>query len=199
MKRWVILALCLWSWLSHAQTILIVGDSLTEGYGLENPADAYPAQLEQLLRAQGHPQAKIINGGISGSTTASGVQRVKWYAKLKPDVMILALGANDGLRGLKVEDSQKNLEATIKAAREQGMRVLLAGMKMPLNYGSAYRKDFEEMYDKLSRTLKVPLLPFMLEGVGGNPKLNQADGIHPNRDGAKVVAQNMLRGLKGKL
>ena len=198
MKQWVILILLFCCSLSFGQTILIVGDSLTEGYGLD-PSEAYPVQLEILLKAQGHPSAKGVNGGISGSTTASGVQRVKWYAKLKPQILVLALGANDGLRGLKVADSQKNLEATILAAQAAGMKVLLAGMQMPVNYGAAYRKEFEAMYTTLSKKFKVPLMPFMLAGVGGVPKLNLADGMHPNAEGQKIVAGNILRGLKGHL
>lgn len=194
MKYCVIVALCLLSLTSRAQTILIIGDSLTEGYGLDT-AEAFPAQLEKLLQSQGRPSAKVINGGISGSTTASGVQRVKWFAKLKPQVLVLALGANDGLRGLATAESKKNLAATVKLARESGMKVLLSQMLMPKNYGEPYRREFEAMYRALSRELKVPLLPFLLEGVGGNPKLNLPDGMHPNAEGQKIIAANLARAL----
>lgn len=198
MKHWVIVAVCLWSFALPAQTILVIGDSLTEGYGLE-PDEAFPAQLEKLLKENGKTSFKVVNGGISGSTTASGVQRVKWFAKLKPKLLVLTLGANDGLRGLAIKDSKKNLELTILKAREMGMKVLLAKMMMPLNYGKTYRKDFEGMYDQLARELKVPLLPFLLEGVGGNPKLNLPDGMHPNAEGQKIIAKNLLKALERHL
>ncbi len=181
--------------IAEARTLLFIGDSLTEGYGLEQ-AEAYPAQLEKMLHAEGKKDYKVINGGISGSTTANAASRVKWYQKVKPDIVVFALGANDGLRGLDVSESKKNLKAAIKLARESGMKILLAGMKMPKNYGEAYRRDFEAMYDALSKEEKVPLLAFLLDGVGGVPKMNQPDGIHPSAEGQKKVAQNLLKALR---
>jgi acyl-CoA thioesterase I len=183
--------------LALAKTILVVGDSLTEGYGLES-TDAFPAHLERLLRRK-FPDVKVINGGVSGSTTASAEQRVKWFAKAKPEVIIFSLGANDGLRGVAVRESRKNLERAIQAARGLGMRVLLTGMKLPLNYGKPYRQEFEAMYTSLSTELRVPLLPFLLEGVGGVPAMNQADGIHPNKAGHQKIAQTMAQALESHL
>lgn len=198
MKHWVIATLTFLSFALYGQTILVVGDSLTEGYGLE-ANEAFPAQLENLFKENGKKTVKVVNGGISGSTTASGVQRVKWFAKLKPKILVLTLGANDGLRGLAVKDSKKNLELTILKGREFGMKVLLAKMMMPLNYGKTYRREFESMYDQLAKELKVPLLPFLLEGVGGNPKLNLPDGMHPNAEGQKIIARNLLKALEPHL
>jgi acyl-CoA thioesterase-1 len=178
----------------QARSIVFIGDSLTEGYGLE-PEEAYPMQLEKLLHAQGKTDIKIINGGVSGSTTASAGQRVKWYLKAKPSLIVLALGANDGLRGISPAESRKNLAQAIRLATEAGVKVLLAEMKLPKNYGEAYREDFEKTYVELAKQTKVPVLAFMLEGVGGIPKMNQADGIHPTAEGQKKVADNMLKAL----
>ena len=198
MKQCVFVALCLFTFWAQAQTVLVIGDSLTEGYGLD-PADAFPAQMEKIFHDKGRKSIKVVNGGISGSTTASGVQRVKWFAKLKPQILVLALGANDGLRGLVTAESKKNLQATIKLARESGMKVLLSKMMMPVNYGAPYRKEFEAMYTGLAKEMKVPLLPFLLEGVGGNPKLNLPDGMHPNAEGQKIVAANLAKALESHL
>lgn len=182
---------------SFAKTVLVVGDSLTEGYGLD-PDDAFPAHMERLLRPQ-HPTIKVINGGVSGSTTASAEQRVKWFSKTKAEIVVFTLGANDGLRGVAVVESRKNLERAILSARASGMKVLLAGMKLPLNYGKPYRQEFEAMYSSLSKELKIPLLPFLLEGVGGVPAMNQADGIHPSIAGHKKIAENLARALRPHL
>lgn len=195
MARW--LMVWLWASLAYGQTVLVIGDSLTEGYGLD-PEDAYPAVLEGLLRPK-HPAIKVLNGGVSGSTTASAVQRVKWFARAKPTVVVLALGANDGLRGLDVKESRKHLDAAVAAARAQGMKVLMAGMKMPTNYGRVYREEFEQMYLALAREQKLPLLPFLLEGVGGVAAMNLADGIHPNKAGHARVAQNLASALGAHL
>lgn len=192
MKLFLIL-FCLAS-VAHARSLVFIGDSLTEGYGLE-PEEAFPAQLEKLLHAQGKTDIKIINGGVSGSTTASAGQRVKWYLKAKPSIIVLALGANDGLRGISPAESRKNLAEAIRISTEAGVKVLLAEMKLPKNYGEAYRKDFEKTYSDLAKETKVPVLAFMLDGVGGVPKMNQADGIHPTAEGQKKVAENMLRAL----
>lgn len=182
----------------QAQTVVFIGDSLTEGYGLD-PEEAYPAQLEVLLRAKGRKDIKIVNGGVSGSTTASATQRVKWYLKTKPQIIVLALGANDGLRGLPVKESQRHLKQAIDAVKAAGVKVLLAEMKLPKNYGETYRRDFEQMYTALARTEKVPLLGFMLTGVGGVAALNQPDGIHPTAAGQKKIAENILKELESHL
>jgi acyl-CoA thioesterase-1 len=193
-----LLLLCLFTSFAHASTVVFIGDSLTEGYGLD-PSEAYPAQLESMLKSEGKNDIKIINGGVSGSTTASAAQRVKWYLKSKPSIIVLALGANDGLRGISPLESRKNLAHAITLIREAGVKPLLADMKLPKNYGEAYRKDFEKTYSALASQEKVPLLAFMLDGVGGIPKMNQADGIHPTAEGQKKVAQNMLKALRPHL
>ena len=179
---------------SFAQTILFLGDSLTEGYQLSKN-EAYPALVETELK-KNRPKVKVINGGVSGATSASGLKRMDWYLKAKPDIMILALGANDGLRGLKLDHTEKNLISVIEKAQERKITVIIAGMKMPVNYGEPYRTQFESMFPRLAKKYKLKLIPFILEGVGGDPKLNLADGIHPNPDGHKVMAKTVLKVLE---
>lgn len=196
--RLIFLFLCLISITAQAQTILFLGDSLTEGYGI-NPDYAFPALIEKKVKEAGHKEAVIINGGVSGSTTASGLKRLQWYNKRKPTIMVLALGANDGLRGLKVDQSEKNLKSIIEAAQKSEIKVILAGMKMPTNYGEDYRKKFEAIYPKLAKEYKLPLIPFLLENVGGVSKLNLPDGIHPNPEGHKILAETVWKVLKEEL
>ncbi len=181
-----------------AQTVLFLGDSLTEGYGI-NPDFAFPALVEKKMKEEVSKEAVVINGGVSGSTTASGLKRLQWYAKRKPTHMVLALGANDGLRGLKINQSEKNLKDIIEAAQKKDIKIILAGMKMPTNYGADYRKKFEAIYTDLAKKYKLPLIPFLLDGVGGDSKLNLPDGIHPNPDGHKIVAENVWKVLKDSL
>ena len=178
----------------QAATVLCLGDSLTEGYQLDRE-DAYPFVLEQKLKSK-YPGLKVINGGVSGATTASGLKRLNWYAKVKPDILVLALGSNDGLRGMDLKESQKNLSAIIEKAQMDNIKVLLVGMKMPTNYGEPYRSNFQKLFPALAKKYKIPLVPFLLEGVGGNPKLNIADGIHPNPEGHKVMAQTVQKVLE---
>jgi acyl-CoA thioesterase-1 len=177
-----------------SQTIVFIGDSLTEGYGLDTE-EAYPAQLEAIYKAQGK-SIKVINGGVSGSTTASATQRVKWYLRTRPDIIVLALGANDGLRGTPVSESRKNLALALQAVKAAKVKVLLAEMKLPKNYGEKYRQEFEKMYTQLSKEEKVPLLAFILNGVGGVASLNQPDGIHPTAAGQKKIAENLVKALE---
>jgi acyl-CoA thioesterase-1 len=184
-------------WSSWAKTIVFLGDSLTEGYQLSKE-EAFPALVEKELKKK-HPDIKVINGGVSGATTASGSKRLDWYLKAKPDIVVLALGANDGLRGLKVNETEKNLAAAIEKAQSRGIRVILAGMRMPTNYGEAYRKQFEEVFSNLSKKYKLKLIPFLLEGVGGKPELNLPDGIHPNSKGHQVMSQTILKVLGAEL
>ncbi|WP_373998772.1 arylesterase [Bdellovibrio bacteriovorus] len=184
---------------SYAQKKLIVlGDSLTEGYGVAKDA-AYPALLEKKLHEAGKKEWTVINSGVSGSTTASGVSRMKWLFKSKPEAVLLVLGANDGLRGLKIEDSQKNLSDAIEYANSQKVRVILGGLYMPPNYGVAYTDKFKKMYESLAKKYKVTFIPFVLDKVAGNPKYNLADGIHPNEEGHKIIAENIFQVLKGEL
>jgi acyl-CoA thioesterase I len=197
MKLVLIIFLLISSFSSFSKTILFLGDSLTEGHQLPKE-EAYPAIVEQELKKK-FKDIKVINGGVSGATTASGLKRLDWYLKAKPDLMVLALGANDGLRGIKLQESEKNLVAVIKRAQEKKIEVIIAGMKMPTNYGEPYRTQFEGLYTKLAKKYKLKLIPFLLEGVGGNPKLNLPDGIHPNAEGYKVIAQNVLKVLEPEL
>ena len=176
------------------QRLLFLGDSLTAGFGVE-PEEAFPHLVGEGLAAEGF-QVRIINGGQSGSTSASAVSRLAWHARTKPDILFLALGANDGLRGLTIEQMARNLDAVIIAARERGMRVLLAGMELPPNYGHEYTNAFRQVYIDLAARHQVPLLPFLLKGVGGVAALNQADGIHPNAEGHRRIAQHVLPFVK---
>ncbi|KHD89022.1 MAG: lipase [Bdellovibrio sp. ArHS] len=184
---------------SYAQKKLIVlGDSLTEGYGVAKDA-AYPALLEKKLHEAGKKEWSVVNSGVSGSTTASAISRMKWLFKSKPEAVLLVLGANDGLRGLKIEDSQKHLSDAIEYANAQKVRVILGGLYMPPNYGVAYTDKFKKMYESLAKKYKVTFIPFVLDKVAGNPKYNLADGIHPNEEGHKIIADNIFQVLKGEL
>ena len=180
-----------------ADTILFLGDSLTEGYQLSKE-EAYPALIEKTLKKT-RKDIKVINGGVSGATTASGLKRMDWYLKAKPDVMVLALGANDGLRGMKIDQTEKNLSKVIEKAQERGITVILAGMKMPTNYGEPYRSQFESIFPKLSKKYSIKLIPFILEGVGGRPEYNLPDGIHPNPKGHEIMAKTVLDVLEKEL
>lgn len=174
--------------------ILILGDSLTEGLGVDKE-DAFPARLDSLL-GRWREGIQVVNGGSSGSTSASGVRRLKWYEKAKPDMVLLALGSNDGLRGVKVEETRKNVEAALRFCRERHWQVILAGLKVPPNYGAEYAGDFEKIYPELAAKYHVPIVGFLLEGVAGEPGMNQADGIHPNETGHERIAENLFRFLK---
>lgn len=197
MKKCFFLIVLMFSLNSFAETILFLGDSLTEGYQLAKE-DAYPALIEkELLKKK--KDIKVINGGVSGATSASGLKRMDWYLKAKPDIMVLALGANDGLRGLKIANTEKNLSQVIEKAKERGISVILAGMKMPTNMGEPYRSEFESMYPKLAKKYSVKLIPFLLEGVGGKPELNLPDGIHPNPKGHEKMASTVLKVLESEL
>lgn len=171
-------------------TILILGDSLTAGYGVEKE-QAFPYLVEQQLKSEGYQDVRVINGGFSGSTTASAFNRLKWYLKIKPDILLLELGANDGLRGHKIEAIRQNLGRTIEFARSKGMKVLLAGMQMPRNYGKQYTEQFKRLFREVADAYDIPLIPFLLEGVAGRKDLNLADGIHPNPQGHRIVARNV--------
>lgn len=199
MKIWSLLFL-LTSLPLFAQTekkILILGDSLTEGYQLARE-EAFPAVMERKLMAK-NIKAKVINGGVAGATSASGPKRIDWYLKAKPEVMVLALGANDGLRGLKVSETEKNLSSVIEKGQQQGIKVIIAGMKMPTNYGEKYRSEFEALFPKLAAKYKIPLIPFLLEGVATVTNLNLPDGIHPNAKGYEKVADTVLKVVEPQL
>jgi acyl-CoA thioesterase-1 len=168
-------------------SIIALGDSLTEGYGIEKE-NAYPTLVEEMLKKSGK-NVRIINAGISGSTSASAPSRLRWLLTSQPDILFLALGANDGLRGVSIETTKKNLKDTIREAKKAKMKVWLAGMRLPPNYGKKYTQDFEQMFKALAKEENVPLLPFLLEGVAGQKELNQPDAIHPNEKGHQIMAK----------
>ena len=178
--------------------ILILGDSLTEGYGV-SAQQAFPSLLEKKLNdefsSDKNSSYEIINAGISGSTSSGGVSRIEWLLKSKPDFLILALGGNDGLRGVPVEETKNNLEKIILAAKSKDIPTLLAGMKMPPNYGIEYTREFSKQFEDLANQENVPLIPFLLEGVGSNPSMNLPDRIHPNPAGHQKIAQTVYQNL----
>ena len=166
-------------------TIVAVGDSLTAGLGVSEE-DAYPALLEQKLRAAGL-YWKVINAGISGETSSGARARLAWVLALKPDIMVIETGANDGMRGIQPQVLQANLDAILTTLGEKHVTAVLAGMQMLRNLGPAYTAAFARVYPELAQKHKAILIPFILEGVAANPALNQADGIHPTTEGYRVV------------
>jgi acyl-CoA thioesterase I len=177
--------------------VVMLGDSLTEGYGLSKE-QAYPHLVEQKFQKNGK-KIEVINGGVSGSTSAGGLSRVAWTMKTKPNAVFIALGANDGLRGLDTKALKKNLKDIIKRVKEAGAKPLLAGMKMPPNYGAQYTKNFEQVFAEVALEEQVPFLPFLLENVATKSKLNLPDGIHPNEEGHKILAETVYKFLEKNL
>ena len=169
--------------------VIFLGDSLTAGLGLPEE-QAYPALLDRRLDAKGAP-VRVLNAGVSGDTTAGGLARLDWLLKQKPDILVLGLGANDGLRGLELDQTEKNLREIVRRAQGAGARVLLLGMMIPPNYGAEYTERFRKMYPEIADDLDLPLVPFLLEGVGGIAEFNQEDGIHPTAKGQEIVANNV--------
>ncbi|MCP3957684.1 MAG: arylesterase [bacterium] len=169
--------------------VVFLGDSLTAGYELEE-AQAFPALVEARLRASGRA-VKVVNAGVSGDTTAGGLGRLDWLLRQEPDVLFVGLGGNDGLRGVPLESSEANLRAILERAQAAGIRVLLAGMLIPPNYGPDYTTRFAAIYPRLAEELDVPLIPFLLENVAAREDLNLPDGIHPNAEGQKLVAETV--------
>lgn len=200
-KAWFLTALSLSILIptSFAQPkVLFLGDSLTEG--LNVPRDkTYVALVEENLRSHGFPKIEVVNGGVSGSTSASGLERMNWYKKGNFDVLFLALGANDGLRGLAIQQLEDNLAQIIESAQQNKMLVLLAGMQVPSNYGKAYQRDFANVFAKLAKRYKVALYPFLLAGVALEKQYNQQDGIHPNEKGYQVIAAKLSPWLAKQL
>lgn len=195
----LVLCLCAASQ-AYSTNILCLGDSLTEGYGVAR-SEAWPALAEVVLREK-KINVTLINAGISGSTTASAQSRLRWHLKSKEaiDWIILALGANDGLRGQPVAGIKKNLEGAIQAARSAGVKkIILAGMKIPPNYGKDYSEKFATVYPTVAKAFKISLIPFLLEGVAAKPELNLPDGIHPNAKGHKIIAQNVAKFIESQL
>ncbi|MHC1743105.1 MAG: arylesterase [Syntrophobacteraceae bacterium] len=170
--------------------IVAFGNSLTEGYTLPE-ADAYPAQLERKLRAEGY-RYRVVNAGINGETSSGALSRVKWILRMKPDIVILETGANDGFRGIKPEVIEQNITETIRLLKEANVVVVLAGMQMLSNLGNDYTTAFREIYPRVARNQGVILIPFFLQGVAAEPSLNLPDGIHPTAKGHSIVAQNVF-------
>ncbi|MBN1847522.1 MAG: arylesterase [Deltaproteobacteria bacterium] len=188
----LILGVLLWTGSAAAETrILFLGDSITAGLGVEKE-QAYPHLVGKALRLKGYEDVTIINAGISGSTTASALSRLQWHTRMRPDILVLALGANDGLRGLSTREMKTNLDATIQYALDQGIKVILAGMELPPNYGAEFARAFRAVFKDLAQKHPIGFMPFLLKDVGGVARLNQPDGIHPNPDGHEIIARNIL-------
>lgn len=176
--------------------IIILGDSITAGYGLD-PAEAYPALLQENIDAAGLAYT-VANGGVSGDTTAGGVRRIAWAMGKGADILVIALGGNDGLRGISPEETKKNLLGIVEKARIRNpdIVVLLAGMRMPGNMGPEFTARFTAIFPEAARESKATLIPFLLENVGGIESLNQPDGIHPTPEGQKIIAENVWKILQ---
>ena len=180
----------------NAKTVLFFGDSLTAGYGLD-PAQAFPALIQVKITARGW-DFQVINAGLSGETTAGGLRRIDWVLQRPIAVLVLALGANDGLRGLPLADAKRNLQAIIDRTRDKypQVKIVLAGMQVPTNLGHEYTTGFRTIFPDLAAANAATLIPFLLEGVGSIPALNLADGIHPNPAGHKIIAENVWQILE---
>jgi len=174
---------------AFAGTIICVGDSLTAGYGVKE-SDAYPAQLENKLRAEGY-RWRVINAGISGETSSGTRSRITWLLNLKPDIVILETGANDGLRGIDPKVTQNNIEEIVRSLKENKVTVVLAGMRMVTNLGHDYTASFAAIYPTVARKFDLILIPFFLQGVAGDQSLNQGDGIHPLAKGYRIVMETV--------
>ena len=169
--------------------VIFLGNSLTAGYGLSEE-EAFPALWAAGRRDQGQP-VRMVNAGISGDTTAGGLARVDWLLRQRPDVLVVELGANDGLRGLALEETRANLDQIIRRSRAAGTHVLLLGMQIPPSYGADYSGEFASLFADLAAQHEIVLMPFLLAGVAAEPQLNQVDGIHPNADGHRLLAVNI--------
>ena len=173
--------------------IVILGDSLTAGLGLDID-QAYPALVSEQLDTLGYP-TEILNAGQSGDTTAGGLRRVEWLLKQRPDLLIVELGANDGMRGIPLVEIEKNLNGIIDKAQDTNVPVFLMDMYIPPNFGEAYTDGFHELFASIATEQNIPLMPFMLQDVAGKPELNQADGIHPTAEGHSLMATVVLESI----
>lgn len=195
--------LCFFTSLAFAQqpkTIVFFGNSLTAGMGVQ-PEQAFPALIEEKINKTGL-NYEVVNAGLSGETTAGGVSRINWILKNNDiDIFVLELGANDGLRGIPLTQTRQNLKIIIEKVRagEPGVKILLTGMQVPPNMGEEYANEFKSIFPDVAKNQQVQLVPFLLKGVGGEKKLNQSDGIHPNPEGHKILANNVWNVLKPML
>lgn len=180
----------------NQKTIVFLGNSLTAGFGVE-PSEAYPALVQNKIDEAGL-NFKIINAGISGETTSGGLRRIEWLLKQKVDVLVLELGANDGLRGIPLNTTKENLQAIITKTKEKypGVKILIAGMEVPPNMGETYTTTFRNIFPDLAKANNIERIPFLLEGVADKPELNLPDGIHPKPEGHKTVAETVWKYLK---
>ena len=173
--------------------IVASGDSLTAGYGVEESL-SFPGRLQKKLEDNGLPH-RIVNAGVSGDTTAGGLRKIHGILKQKPDIIILALGSNDGLRGFPPPEIEKNLDDIIKICLKKKVKILLAGLKIPPNYGPKYSGEFKAIFPRLAKKYDLPLIPFLLDGVAGIRELNQADGIHPKAEGYAIITEVVWKAL----
>ena len=182
-----------------AKTIVFFGNSITAGYGLEM-SEAFPAIIQRRIDSLNLPY-KVINAGVSGETSSGGNGRIDWVLRQSVDVFVLELGGNDGLRGIPVTETKKNLQSIIDKvkAKNPSVKIILAGMQIPPNMGKQYTSEFRAMYPELAETNNITLIPFLLEGVGGEAKFNQEDGIHPTPEGHKILAENVWKVLGGMI
>ena len=172
-------------------TVLALGDSLTEGLGVDADKN-YPAQLEARLKEMGYPNVTVINSGLSGETSTGMVNRLDWVSQTKPDITLLIIGANDAMRGIDVPIIEDNIRTAIKTLRENNSKVILGGMQIYDNLGSGYVADFAAIYPRVAKDMDVPLIPFFLKGVAANPQLNQSDAIHPTAEGYRIVVNDNI-------
>ena len=172
-------------------TVLALGDSLTEGLGVDADKN-YPAQLEARLKEMGYPNVTVINSGLSGETSTGMVNRLDWVSQTKPDITLLIIGANDAMRGIDVPIIEDNIRTAIKTLRENNSKVILGGMQIYDNLGSGYVADFAAIYPRVAKDMDVPLIPFVLKGVAANPQLNQSDAIHPTAEGYRIVVNDNI-------
>lgn len=206
-RRWFVPALLAWGVLVllpaapgadpvDAKTIVVLGDSLAAGLGVD-PSEAFPALIQRKIEAAGWNDT-VVNAGVSGDTSADGLARIGWLLKQRIDVLILELGGNDGLRGVPVVATRTNLQAIIDRVKQKypQARIIIAGMQMPPNLGEEYNAAFRKIYPDLAAINHTALIPFLLEGVGGKPELNQPDHIHPTAEGHKIVADNVWKALQ---
>ncbi|WP_026950932.1 arylesterase [Algoriphagus mannitolivorans] len=181
------------------KSILFFGNSLTAGYGID-PEDAFAGLTQQRLDSLGM-EYRVINGGLSGETTAGGLSRLDWFLEEEPYLFVLELGGNDGLRGIQLSETKNNLLAIIDKVQTKypNTKIILAGMQIPPNMGTDYTEEFKEIYPTVAKEKKVTLIPFLLEGVAGNPELNLPDGIHPTEEGHKIVFETVWPYIESKI
>ncbi|MGE0172151.1 MAG: arylesterase [Oligoflexales bacterium] len=180
--------------------IVVIGDSLTAGHGV-SLEHSFPSVLQKILRSSGYPKAVVVNAGTTGATTAFGLSTLEFQLKQGTpiDLLVYALGSNDALRGLDVKATKANIDKVLEAAQAKKLKIVLAGLLAPPNYGKDYSEKFQAIFPELASKHKIPLIKFLLDGVAGNPALNLPDGIHPNDKGYQVVAKNVFETVKKSL